>query len=66
MSHTLLCPNQLRAYGVAVDDTPTQYNKASTHSLYIPDSELCIPLELDGIIFGFTTRALMPAEPDTT
>ena len=24
MAHTLLCPNQLRAYGVTVDDTPTQ------------------------------------------
>jgi hypothetical protein len=49
-----------------VDNTPTQYNKASTHSLYIPDSELCIPLELDGIIFGFITRAPMPAELDAT
>jgi hypothetical protein len=66
MVHTLLCPNQLRAYGVTVDDTPTQYNQASTQSLYNPDSELRIPLELDGIISGFTTRALTPREIDNT
>jgi hypothetical protein len=66
MAHTLLCPNQLCAYGVTMDDTPTQYNQASTHSLYILDSELRIPLELDGIISGFTTRAPTPAELDKT
>ena len=66
MAHTLLCPNQLRDYGVTVDDTPTQYNKSSTHSLYIPDSDLRIPLELDGIISGFTTRAPTPRELDNT
>ena len=66
MAHTLLCPNQLRAYGVTVDDTPTQYNRASTHSLHIPDSELCIPLELDGIISGFTTRAPTPRKLNNT
>jgi hypothetical protein len=49
-----------------VDDTPTQYNQASTHSLYIPDSELRIPLELDGIISGFTTRAPTPRELENT
>ena len=67
MAYTLLCPNQLRAYGVlTVDDAPTQYNQASTHSLYIPDSELLISLELDGIISGFTTRAPTPKELDNT
>ena len=47
-----------------VGDTPKQYNKASTHSLYIPDLELRIPLELDGIISGFITRAPTPVELD--
>jgi hypothetical protein len=26
MSNTLLCPNQLRANGIRVDDCPRQYN----------------------------------------
>jgi hypothetical protein len=36
------------------------------HSLYILDSELRIPVELDGIISGFTTRAPTPRELDNT
>jgi hypothetical protein len=56
MSNTLLCPNQLRANGIRVDDCPRQYNAVSTHSIHIPEKELTIPLSLHGVISGFATR----------
>jgi hypothetical protein len=62
MTHSLLCPNQLRAHGIQVDDTPVQYNESSTHSMYIPDHDLRIPLSLDGVISGFDTRQPTIAE----
>lgn len=64
MTHSLLCPNQLRSHGIQVDDTPVQYNESSTHSLYIPDHDLRIPLSLDGIISGFETRQPTNVELD--
>jgi hypothetical protein len=56
MHHTLLCPNQLRANGLKVDDCPKQYDKSSTHSIMVPDSDLVIPLSMRGVISGFFTR----------
>ena len=38
LSHSLLCPNQMRDYGVCVNDTPTNYDSNSTHSI-ITESE---------------------------
>ena len=62
MSHTLLCPNQLRHNGLIVDDVPVQYSEKSTHSIFIEEANLRIPLHLDGIISGFTTRQPSMAE----
>lgn len=45
LSHTLICPNQLRNHGIIVDDVPRQFNNTSTHSIYVPDHDLRIPLE---------------------
>ena len=64
MHHTLLCPNQLRAHGLKVDDCPRQYDKNSTHSISIPDTDLTIPLSLRGVISGFTTRRPTEGEVD--
>jgi hypothetical protein len=62
MSHTLLCPNQLRHNGLIVDDVPVQYSEKSTHSIFIEEANLRIPLHLDGIISGFTIRQPSMAE----
>ena len=56
MRHTLLCPNQLRANGVKVDDCPKQYDATSTHSIQVADRDLMIPLTMRGVISGFYTR----------
>ena len=56
LDHTLLCPNQMRAHGIVVDDTPRQFNKQSTHSIYMPEVELSIPLEMRGVISYFESH----------
>jgi hypothetical protein len=62
MNHSLLCPNQLRANGVRVDDCPKQFDENSLHSIYVPEHDLTIPLELRGVISGITTRLPTEAE----
>ena len=60
MTHTLLCPNQLRANGLIVDDVPKQFDNKSRHAVVIPrtstESELVLPLEMKGIISFLQTR----------
>ena len=55
---SLLCLNQMRLYGIVVDDVPKHLsvNCASTHSIYIPSMDLQIPLELDGVISYINTQ----------
>ena len=55
MRHTLLCPNQLRANGVNVDDCPKQYDATSTHSIHVAERDLMIPLTRRGVMSGFYT-----------
>ncbi len=59
ISHSLLCPNQLRYNGIIVDDVPRHLapdpNQA-THSIYDPVTNLRIPLEMKGVISLFHTR----------
>ena len=62
MNHSLLCPNQLRANGVRVDDCPKQFDGKSLHCIYVPEHDLTIPLELRGVISGITTR--LPTEEE--
>ena len=64
MTHSLLCPNQLRAHGVKVDDCPRQNDPTSTHSVHVMDSDLRIPLTLRGVISGFVTRPPTATELD--
>ena len=55
---SLLNPNQMRSYGIIVDDCPIHLSKnlASSHSIFIPESDLNIPLELNGVISFLPTR----------
>ena len=55
---SLLCPNQMRSYGIVVDDVPKHLsvNCASKYSIYILSMDLQIPLELDGVISYINTR----------
>jgi hypothetical protein len=54
LTHSLLCPNQMRAHGVRVDDTPRQFDGTSSHSIVVEG--LKIPLYLDGVISYFESR----------
>ena len=54
MNHSLICPNQLRDFGVKVYDTPKQFDSSSPHA--IETDQLKIPLQLKGVISGFATR----------
>jgi hypothetical protein len=36
MSHTLLCPNQLRSHGWKVQDVPKQFDAESAHAIINP------------------------------
>jgi len=59
LDHSLLNPNQMRANGVIVHDCPQHLsdpNKPSTHSLYFPEHQVRIPLEMGGIISRFSSR----------
>jgi hypothetical protein len=58
MKNSLLCPNQMRANGVIVDDLPVHLSpeRKSTHSIYIPDSDVRLPLKLHGCLSYIPTR----------
>jgi hypothetical protein len=54
LPHSLLCPNQLWAHGIRVEDTPRQFDGSSSHLIVVEG--LKIPLYLDGVIFFFESR----------
>jgi hypothetical protein len=58
LEHTLLCPNQVRYIGVVVDDVPRHlsHDGTSTHSLYSPNEQVCLPLRINGVISYLDTR----------
>lgn len=59
LENTLLNPNQLRAFDVAVDDIPKHLApdpERATHSIWIPNKGLRIPLSLHGIVSAFHSR----------
>ena len=59
ISDTILTPNQICANIIEVDDVPKPFVPKSRHSIH-PFSKLGedveIPLDMEGIISGFTTR----------
>jgi len=59
VQHTLLCPNQLRAYGLHVEDTPMHLapsSKPSAHAIHCPETDFTIPLSLEGVFSYFPSR----------
>ena len=58
MENSLLCPNQMRANGVIVDDVPIHLSSdgQSTHSIYIPEESIRLPLQLHGCLSYLPTR----------
>ncbi len=68
VQHTLLCPNQLRYNGVTVDDCPKHLapkDNPSTHSIFIPEQQVRVPLRLLGTMSVFDTRTPSKEEIDT-
>ena len=58
LCHSLICPNQLRANGVVVNDVPRQFDGQSTHSIVVSgdDGGIEIPLEMNGVISYFSSH----------
>ncbi len=66
LPNSLLNPNQLRANGLTVHDTPQQYDRNSTHSVMIPGtSPTTLPLRMRGVISYLDTRKPTQQERDT-
>jgi hypothetical protein len=56
---TLLNPNQMRMNGLEVDDVPKHLAKdptVATHSIYIPEEDIHIPLSMRGVISCLPVR----------
>jgi hypothetical protein len=56
MNHSLLCPNQIRANGLVVNDVPKQFDETSLHAIMDPKTETKLPLLLSGVISYVETR----------
>ena len=63
LAESLLCPNQVRAAGNIVHDTPIQFDPTSTHSIALK-GKVEIPLQMNGVISHFRTRKPTAAEID--
>ncbi len=50
LPNSLINPNQMRLNGVEVDDVPKHLSPKSTHSIYIPEHNIRIPLSMRGVI----------------
>jgi hypothetical protein len=55
ISHSLLCPNQLRDFGLIVNDVPKIYDINSSHSIILP-GQIDFPFQMHGIISYLETR----------
>ena len=64
LKHLLLNPNQLRAHGLRVDDTPRQFDPRSLHAIVATSPPITIPLSLCGVISGFPCRKPTQTEWD--
>jgi hypothetical protein len=68
MENSLICPNQLRTNGITLDDCPKHLappDKPSTHSIYLPDEDMYLPLTLQGVTSSFTIRTPTVEEIET-
>jgi hypothetical protein len=58
LEELLLCPNQIRAAGVTIEDAPMQFVvSSSSHSIKVTGAPV-IPLQMHGFISHFRTRLL--------
>jgi hypothetical protein len=55
LKELLLCPNQMRAAGAKINDTPIQFDQSSSHSICV-GSDLVIPLKMHEVISYLHTR----------
>ena len=55
LQELLLCPNQLRAHGIKVNNMPVQFDLNSSHSIIVSD-QLEIPLDMHGVALSFCTQ----------
>ena len=64
MDNSLLCPNQARSHGVIVDDVPMLLDPfgVSTHTIFFPDDNVRLPLEMKGPISFLPVR--YPSDED--
>ena len=62
LDHSLICPNQLRSYGIVVDDVPRQFDPQSVHSIVVPGEDVTIPLDMNGVVSYFASHK--PSEDD--
>ena len=53
---TLICPNQVRANGIKVEDVPQQFDSLSSHLIFDPKSKIRMPLTIEGVASGFASR----------
>ena len=60
LEHSLVNPNQLRAFGTMIQDNPF----GGPMSLEDPEETVIVPLKLDGTNIGFTTRTPSQKELD--
>ncbi len=68
MKNSFICPNQLRANGLIVEDCPKHLaprDNPSSHSIFAPEDNLMIPLQLRGVTSYFTTRTPTINEVET-
>ena len=63
--NSLICPNQLRDFGLSVQDTPRRYDPNSLHGIHIPKADLNILMSSDGVISYFDTRLPTDEEINT-
>jgi hypothetical protein len=59
LPNSLINPNQMRANGLEVDDVPKHLLRdpsKSTHSIYIPEHDIRLPLAMRGVISYVTIR----------
>lgn len=68
LDNTLMNPNQVRANGLVVDDVPKHLShdpNNATYSIYEPQEDLRIPLQLKGVISYFPSRYPSEREMET-
>ena len=69
METNLLCPNQLRHFGVIVNDSPLYFlsdneRTVESHRIIVPQPPLAIDLKLNGVVSYFESRRPTTEELD--